>query len=52
MLASAFENNVAIVDEDDGGSVHYGLPKDVIDVIVKIVGPRDHRAIDQKELAL
>ena len=50
MLLVALENQVGVVDEDDGRRILPGGFKNFADLAIEAAGTRDDGAVDQKEL--
>src|SRR5579883_3605659 len=51
-MIPGFEDDIRIVDEDDGGSVFLGSLKHLFDFIEKTAACCVHRSVDQKEFSL
>ena len=51
-LAAVLEDQVRVIDEDDGRSVSLCALKNIAERIVKVAGIRDNGSIDQEELSL
>ena len=52
MLLAVFEYHVAIVDENDGGSIVHRRVKDFVNFLKEVPRPRNEGAVDEEEFAL